>query len=280
MTHQGSSLLRNNYFITVLNSTAVFIIAYLFVYLVYQFATVLMAADYEIQTILYYNTIKFITPDFSSLWNADSALVIFGVGPLVSVVLGIISFFLFMEMIDDPSTLKLFLLWGSVHFFIRTFSSFTIGTIFFLYGSNLVADWLRVGWGGKMMLSILSIAFITVIGIFSTNAFVQSSNSLHLIKNKVRMSFIVCQVLLPWLIGSSIIILVELPDITLHEMLIMASFIFVVTQILWRNHQFVLYGQESEIPEQQLRISWITIIIVIVFVITFRLGLNQGIYFG
>ena len=94
------------------------------------------------------------------------------------------------------------------------------------------------------------------------------------------MLFILCQVLTPWLVGSGIIMLVELPDITLHEILIIASYIFMVTPVLWRNHKFVLYGQESEIPNITQKISWITLVVFVIFILIFRLGLNQGIYFG
>ncbi len=268
---------RHNYLVTTINSTAVFVISYLFVYLVYQFSTAWMASDYDIQLILFHNTLKCITSDYSSLWTSDSAVVVFGIGPLISIILGVIFIFLFHELIDTKGFIKLFLLWAATHFFVRTFSSFTIGTIFFLYGSNLVADWLLIGWAGKMILSIISILVLIACGIYSTNAFVQSSDALYLIKQKTRGYFILFQVIIPWFTGSILILLLQLPGTALHEILLLISFLFIIIPVFSRFHLYVLYGQENEIPFEKLSVNWFSVILMLLIMAAYRILLNNGI---
>ncbi len=270
---------KRTFNIIALNSTAVYVLAFLFVYFIYQFITAFIAGQYFIRVILLYNEIKFLTPDNSKFWYSDSALTVFAAGPLISAFLAFVFIMLYRRFTNTDSILKLFFLWGALHFINRVFSSFAIGTIFLLYGSNLIADWLYLGMEIKILMVVFAILILLIIGNFSVFPILTSANSFSLINKKNRAGFIKNQIFIPWIVGSLILFVLYLPKFPLHEILINVSMLIMLIPVYLKFDKIMIPNVEEDEPYRD-RLSWIFILFFIAVLAAFRIVFGKGIHFG
>ncbi len=261
-----------------LDSTVIYVLAFLFVYFVYQFITAFIAGQYFIRVNLLYKGIEFLTPDNSKFWYSDSALTVFAAGPLVSIFMAFVFIMLYHKLANTDSILKLFCLWVALHFINRILGSFAIGTIFLLYGSNLLADWLFLGMEIKILLVALSIISLLIIGYFSVYPIITSANSFYLINNKNRARFIKNQIFVPWLLGSLILFLVYLPEFPLHELLINVSMLILLIPAYIRFDTLMIPTVEDDAPIYVF--SWFFVGFFVLILTLFRVILGKGIRFG
>ncbi len=269
---------NKNFRLIAINSTVIYVFAFLFVYFVYQFITAFIAAQYHIRVVFYYDQLKFLTPDTSPFWYSDSAVTVFASGPLVSAFMAFVFIMLYHKFSNDESLVKLFFLWGALHFINRIIGSFIIGTIFFLYGSNLIADWLYFGMEIKILLVAVAIIVLLVIGSYSVYPILASANSFHLLKPENRGVFIKNQIFIPWLAGSLILLLLYLPKIPLHETLINVSMLIMLIPVYFKFDKIMFPGVEDVMPDY--RFSWRFLAFLIVFLTAFRIIFGKGISFG
>ncbi len=275
---ENKNLLKNNFRIISLNSTIIYIFAFLFVYFVYQFITAFIASQYHIRLIFYYDQLKFLTPDNSPFWYSDSAVTIFTAGPLVSAFMAFVFMMLYQKFANNDSLIKLFFLWGALHFINRIIGSFVIGTIFFLYGSNLIADWMYLGMEIKIILVAAAIILLLAIGSYSVSAILASANSYTFLKLENRGLFIKNQIFKPWLFGSLILIILYLPKFPLHETLINVSMLIMLIPVYFKFDNVMLPDVEDEMPVYKF--SWRFLVFLIVFLTAFRIIFGKGIPFG
>jgi hypothetical protein len=262
-----------------INSTLMYVLAFLFVYFIYQFFTAFIAGQYYIRVALFYYEIKFLTPDNSKFWYSDSALAVFSTGPIISAVFAFIFIMLFRKYSTEDSLLKVFLLWCVLHFLNRIIGSFAIGTIFLLYGSNLIADWLYLGMEFKILLVTIAILVLLIIGYFSINPIINSSNSFSLINKKNRGQFIKNQIFIPWFYGSIILFFFNLPRFPLHELLINLSMLIMLLPVYFQFDKIMIPNiEEEDYPVNKF--SWILIFISISVIAGFRIVFGRGIPFG
>ncbi len=264
--------------IITINSTIVYVFSFLFVYFVYQFITAFLASQYNIRVIFYYDQLKFLTPDNSPFWYSDSALTIFGAGPLVSIFFAFVFIMMYHRLSKDESLVKLFFLWGALHFINRLIGSFVIGTIFFLYGSNLIADWLYLGMEIKILLVTFAIITQVVIGSYSVYPILVSANSFKLLKPENRSQFVKHQIFYPWLIGSIILVLLYLPKFPLHETLINITMLIMLIPVYYKFNNIMFPSIDDELPKY--RFSWRFSVFLAIFLIFFRVIFGKGIQFG
>jgi|DewCreStandDraft_4_1066084.scaffolds.fasta_scaffold59605_2 hypothetical protein len=264
--------------IITINSTIVYVFSFLFVYFIYQFITAFIASQYHLRVIFYYDQLKFLTPDNSPFWYSDSALTVFGSGPLISIFFAFVFIMMYHRLSKDESLVKLFFLWGALHFINRLIGSFVIGTIFFLYGSNLIADWLYLGMEIKILLVTIAIIVQIVIGSYSVFPILVSANSFKLLKPEYRGQFVKHQVFYPWLFGSIILIILYLPKFPLHETLINITMLIMLIPVYFKYNNIMLPSIDDELPVY--RLSWRFIVFLLVFLSFFRIIFGKGIQFG
>jgi len=261
-----------------LDSTVIYVLSFLFVYFVYQFVTSFIAGQYFIRVVLFYNEIKWLTPDNSKFWYSDSALTIFAAGPLISVFMAFVFIMLYRKFSNTDSIIKLFFLWGALHFVNRVIGSFAIGSIFLLYGSNLIVDWLYLGMEIKILVVAIAIVLLLLVGNYSVFSILTSANSFTLINNKNRGQFIKNQVFIPWFAGSIILFFLYLPKIPLHELLINISMLIMLIPTYFRFDSFMIPNLEDEPPLYDF--SWGFVSFFILCLAAFRIVFGKGIRFG
>jgi hypothetical protein len=210
-----------------LNSIFIFIITYALVYLFYWLTSMLVASWYGLDSTLYFYDLKF--NDHSPLWNRFNILLVTGIPPFLCLFLAI---FLIQVLFKNKRFFglqKLFILWSAFHLFNHFFGAFPSGVVTD-EGFGYVAAWLYLNTAFKFMFSLLSLFAMVAIGYFSARHILETSDSMHRIKGDNRLSFILFQTAIPWLIGTIILLLIRVPhnfDYP-YETLMLFSTVFLV----------------------------------------------------
>ncbi len=270
---------RNNVIIAV-NSTVMYIFTFLLVSFLYQLITATVASEYKVNTIFYLDKLKFLTPDNNfEIWNKDSALTVFGAAPLISLVLAFVCIMMYARFSEEASVMKLFFLWGALHLLNHVLGAFTIGTIFFMYGSNLLVDWMLLGMEMNIVLAAAAIILLIIVGNYSVMPILTSTNSNFLLQEENRRSFVFNQVYKPWLFGSIILFLFYLPETPKLENFLNVSMLIMLLPVYFRYRSPKFPTNELE-EDSVYKLSWRFITILIFFIIILRIIFIDGIPFG
>jgi hypothetical protein len=209
------------------NSFFIFIITYCLVYLFYWLTSMLVASNYGLDSILYYYDLKF--NDHSPLWDRFNILLVTGIPPFACLFLGLFFYRVLFNNKRFVGLQKLFILWTAFHLFNHFFGAFPAGIVTD-EGFGYVAAWLYMNTAFKFMFSLISLFVLGFIGFFSAKHMLETSDSMHRIKGDKRLSFILFQMALPWLIGTIIMYLIRIPhnfDYP-YETLMLFSMMFLV----------------------------------------------------
>lgn len=226
LLHSRQNLLFRNLIIT-LNSVIVFLVTYVLVYLFYWLTSMLVASWYGLDSTLYFYDLKF--NDHSNLWNRFNVLMVTGIPPFFSLFLGIFLYRVLFKKRRFVGLQKLFILWSAFHLFNHFFGAFPSGIVT-NEGFGYVAAWMYMNTAFKFMFSLISLFVLSVIGYYSAEYILETSDSLNRIKTKNRLAFILMQIAIPWLIGTAIMLLIRVPENFKYpyETLMLFSSIFLV----------------------------------------------------
>jgi hypothetical protein len=209
------------------NSVFIFLLSYVLVYLFYWLTCVLVSSWYGLDSTLYFYDLRF--NDHSPLWTRFNILLVTGIPPFFCLFLGIFLYQVIFKIKRFAGLQKLFILWTAFHLFNHFFGAFPAGIITD-EGFGYVAAWLYMNTAFKFMFSIVSLFGLGVIGYFSAKHILETSDSLHRIKADKRLSFILFQMAIPWLVGTVLMLLIRTPynfDYP-YETLMLFSTVFLV----------------------------------------------------
>ena len=224
--HSKQNALLRNLTIT-LNSVVIFLLTYVIVYLFYWLTSMLVASWYGLDSTLYFYDLKF--NDHSTIWNRFNILMVTGIPPFMCLFVALFLFRVLFKKRRFVGLQKLFILWSSFHLFNHFFGAFPSGIVT-NEGFGYVAAWMYMNTAFKFMFSLISLFFLSVIGYFSAEYILETSDSLHRIKLENRRAFLLMQIALPWLIGTLIMLLIRIPENFKYpyETLMLFSTIFLV----------------------------------------------------
>lgn len=225
-------LMRNSSII--INSTIIFISTYILTYLFYWLSELLMASFYGLDSTLYFYDLKF--NDHSQLWSRFNILVITGVSPFICLITGTFLYKVLFKNSRFTGLQKLFILWLSFHMLNHFFGAFPSGVVTD-EGFGYVAAWLYMNTAFKFMFALLSLFVLGLIGYFSAQNILETSDSPNRIKGDKRPSFILMQMILPWIFGTIILLLIRLPhDFDYpYETLMLFSTLFMIIPPLFNE---------------------------------------------
>lgn len=261
-----------------LHSTAYFILAFMLIYIIYQAITIVVAASYNIPIIWYYYQLKFPLYTFSPLYTRQALVVIFAMGPLLSLLLAFV--FLKMFFTENPISMRfrLFYLWGFICGTNMFFGAYIVGVITrteFVYTSA----WLfmsRTFDAEEIIFTAISIIMLIIIGRIVTPLFLLSSGSVTVVKPEFRLYFVLSQVIFPWLTGVVILFLITLPNyyIPLIFKTITPGLIMIPVLFLYNSLEFDNIHQSGVI--QRTYLKWSVLIAVVVLLFFYRVILGFG----
>jgi hypothetical protein len=267
----------------ILNSLGLFILSYLFIYLVYQSATIAVASFYGIDSVLYYYEVYFPIGNTSSLWTKTNIIAITLIGPLVCGSLSVLLFRIIQAKRIDNHILRLFLLWvafqGAAHFL----GAFVAGIITNL-GFGYVANWMFMNVFFKILVSLIFLFVLSLSGYYSTNA--AMSNLPHgKRKYENRVGAMLSTYIIPWLLGTLLLFLVRSPDrapqheyINAYDTIILASVVFAIMPMIFRRH-LLKYSGKIRGKTVSFTKGLLVLLMAAIILIAFRLVLSPGIHF-
>jgi hypothetical protein len=203
-------------------------------------------------------------------------------GPLVSFLLGILFYRLFIVFRYRTVYLKTFFIWASISSFTLFFGAYISGAVTrtgFIYAS----EWLFL----NNMFDIKEIIFITlsvialaIIGFMMTKAFLEASHSRALIEPRVRVIYIFSAVIIPYFIGVFVLFALNFPNNPAELLLLYLSPLLIGIITLFRHNAFSLQNVAIMKMTKKYRVNVIAIALMIVLMVFLRLVLYKGISFG
>ena len=238
---------ENTFTAIFVNSTFYSLLAYLIVSFLAQLVSSVSALAFDIHTILYYYGTDYIIA--AHKWSTDAVVAVFITGPLTAFFLGIILFFLNLKIQDETGSLRLLIIWMIIHCIILSIGDLLMGALF-NKGSGYVIMYLFFQDTGRMLIAFTAITLLILLGFGLTRVFLLSGNIYfrELVEGN-RIKFIINQFIIPYLVGSLILILVKIPGITAYEVAKIASGILLLLPFLVRGYHYQdLYFDEEEKP--------------------------------
>jgi hypothetical protein len=209
-------------------------------------------------------------------------VVIFGIGPVVSLILGFVFFRLYVITRFRSVFMKTFFLWSAIHAFNLFFGAYIAGVITrtgFVYSS----EWLFLTGVldiKEIVFLVLAVISLIIIGYYSTKHFLYTANAHNLIESKIRGMYIISKVMVPWILGNLILFLVNLPNNPIELLLLYLTTIVIVFMA------FTNYNAPSlrlvKLPRQPVsfRIAWVFLILALLILAGLRLSLENGLNFS
>jgi len=271
-----------SYIIYAVNSTMLYIAAYMVAFFTYQLAVIFIASHYGIDSVLYYYEVYFPCGNNSPLWTPFNIILITLSGPMISIIMGTIYHRVVLKRTSKPAN-KLFVLWLTFHSINMFFGAFVAGIITD-QGFGFVADWMYMHVAFKFMFAIIAIFILAVLGFYSARYFLETATSVYRIKSKNRLAFFIAQGIIPWFIGGLILFAIKYPtilpqheNILVYDSIILGTLIFLVIPIIFNTTakpKFI-----DKYSRSKRGINWTMVVAIVLLLVVFRLGLSGGIHF-
>ncbi len=259
------------YFSYVVNSTILFLVAYLLVYMIYQITVLVVASRWNLDSVLFYYELQF--NNFSPLWNRMNIIITTFSGPAICLLIGI----LFMRYLSGRPNLKksvkLFFLWLGIHgynFFLGAFAS----GVSFDKGFGYVAAWMYMNVFWQIFISLIFLFLLGMIGYYAAPKFLDTSYSSTRVKHENKFKFLAYLVFLPWLIGSLVIFLVRVPSNMNYDTGNLITLVMAVTPVLFNRHAKPTKNFKMEKKPNRLN-YWMIVVFAAIYTL-YRWGLNKG----
>ena len=269
-------LSRQNFWIITLNSTAAYILSYLFLFYLNQFSYLLTAGMYDYAISIDYSSYFFHIEPYE--WTQDAVIMIFSSGYILTFLAGLLSLLAFYQIVADSFPIKVFFFWTSFHAVTYVFGGLMLGNLL-TEGIGHVFTWMYMTDTMKMIISLVGFTGLLMMSIFSARLVALSSNA-YFEKYNERMGpfFITAQVLVPYLIGSVLIFVYFLPEPQFHERY---SWIIIGVMLLLffmraRYNDDLMFEEGDE--NRSIRLMKGFIIFTVLFYVLSRIILANGIY--
>lgn len=254
------------------NSLFAFLLAYVFVYLVFNLTLLLSSAAFNIPTLLSYSEISYIVKGTG--WTSDAVKVIFSSGPFIMLLLGTVMLFLYQYVSHETGILKLVVLWIYSLSIVQCLGEITVGSLL-SKGFGYVLMYMYVNDTMVLVITVLALCGMVAAGVLSTRQYLVSANSyFNDLPHRLNRKFLVYQFLLPFIAGNFIIYLVKLPGITVYELFVNATMIFVLLPVIIRGGTMADFYFDEE--PRQVKLVFPMILASIIILILFRLVFSSG----
>jgi hypothetical protein len=274
--------LRADLIKTAVNSTAMFVIAFWAMYFTGQLISVGVAGHYSIPARLFSYQTLWPLFTYSSAYSRENIILMFGLGPLVCLILGYLFYRIFKLFQRRRSNARVLLLWLAFHGINLFFGGYIAGSATNT-GMKFVTAWLLKSQEisfQELMLSGVAILALLVIGTFATRSYLFASSMQELIRPKVRFYYLVSQVFGPWLAGNVLIAMTNFPRWPLAFMIVQFTSILLVLPAFFNynavyNNRIRISRSAKEAPS-----GWLYILIFVALTIFIRVFIYPGVHFG
>ncbi|HPG33871.1 MAG: hypothetical protein H6541_06550 [Lentimicrobiaceae bacterium] len=260
--------LKNNLFITA-NSTAIYLLSYLFVFLIHQFFTIIACKIFSFPVELNYTTIIYWVYEYE--WTFDSVKIIFSAGPVICFILSIFMLVVAIKFREYDGLLKSFFLWGFIHC-INLFLGSALAGALLGEGFGHVLIWLFMADTGKMIITLIGFFGLAAVGFGITRLILLTANSYY---NKQepseRPAFLFYSTLLPFILGTLIIAAIRYPMNYYESLRLVTPVLIILPSFLNSNNFPVIYFDENH---KVIKASSSLIAAAFIILIIYRVALS------
>lgn len=267
------NLSRKNFWIIVINSTAAFVISYLLVFYLNHFSIIFTAGMFEHNISFDYSQINYhVAP---SDWTHDSVKVIYGTGPLLVFITGLLSLLAYSSLSEETEKIKILLLWFALNAFNFVFSGIIIGIIFKIRIAHLFI-WMYLNDSQLLMMAMLGVFGILIIAMLLSKKIAFSANTYF---NKLDENnypfFIMSQLIVPFIAGAIIMVIYFIPQLQITETYIWIGLAVILVISSYRISKLdpVYFDEDTK----SIDVYWPIIIISITLLIVLRFALHNEI---
>ncbi|MGY3087292.1 hypothetical protein ACVWYF_000318 [Hymenobacter sp. UYAg731] len=268
---------RRKFYIAATNGTALYVLAYYFVWGLHQAAKAAVSHHFQLRGIWDPSGIRYTLAD--NEWWRTAIVAVYGSGPAVCLVLGLVAFrWYWRGERARRGQFKLLLLWVAFHACNAVFGALLADT-FTHSGFWYVPDWL-LGIGSAMNVVLALLAGLVQLGLgyFGAIAFLQAHDSHTVMRYDKRQLMVVSTLIAPWVVGSVFIALTKMPYLTMQETLHLAMMGLLVTPLALGCLNEVF--SETVKRPQATRVAWGLLGLALMVAVAWRLALSPPLTFG
>lgn len=244
-------------------STMLFLLAYFTIYLLTNYATVLMAASHKINTAIYDFKIDYLIQRDD--WKRNAIIEVFSIGPFVALGVSLIALILYSLVAYQRWILNFFLLWIMCHGLTFFFGGMTVGTLF-SKGFGFAFNWQFNASPYLFLIILAGVFFMIIIGLLFTRLFLISGNIYFCeIDDSNRKTFIKAQFIFPYIIGTLIATALQYPTLNIYDLFVNLSMGMIIFPFSARGWNYINLRLSED--NGTTKIHWW--ILVIVFVLLF-----------
>ncbi|MFZ4549136.1 MAG: hypothetical protein ACOYN4_16935, partial [Bacteroidales bacterium] len=163
-----------DYFPYFVNSTMMFMLAYLVAWLTHQFVVIVAAAFFHIDSVLFYYEVMFPCGVLSRLWTVANIILITLSGPIASLITGM----LYLEFVIRQKLVRgnmlMFFNWLVIHSFCMFFAAFVAGAITWR-GFGYAINWSNLPIFMRIMVSAIFLFLLSFLGYLGTRFILETT---------------------------------------------------------------------------------------------------------
>ncbi len=264
-------LTKKNFWIIATNSTASYVLAFLFVFYINHFANIFSSGMFGYDLSFDWDIIFYHIEPYE--WTHDSVQLIYSAGPLLIFLVGLISLIAFYSLIEEPARIKTFFMWLTLHAFNFFFGGLLIGNVF-KNGIGHVFNWMYFTDTAKMLVAMIGFFGLLATAYFMAKPVAISANSyFNKLGEKNFPYFFTAQIIVPFVFGTLLYMAYFMPRIMFQEKYSWISLGVLLIIIFGRvNYMETLYFDEDD---RYISLSKAIVITAAVIFILLRLVLNR-----
>ena len=268
---------KSKFLIAALNGTALYVLAYYMVWGLHQLAKLQLSQFYGLRGLLDPSGIVYTMADGE--WWPTAIISVHGIGPLVSLLVGIGAFrWYWRRERARRGQFKLLLLWVALHCCNLVFGALLADT-FTHSGFWYVSDWLlRLGNAANVVLALLAGLAQLAFGYFGAIAFLQAHDSRTVMRHQNRQLMVLSTLVVPWMLGGVFIAITKLPYLSVYEILhlLMMGLLITPMALGCLNEVF----SDTVRKPQATQVAWGLVGLAIIIALAWRLALSPPVAFG
>ena len=238
-------LSKRNFWVITTNSTAAFVLAYLLIFYINHFTTLLTAGMFDYDVSFNYYLIYYHIEPFQ--WTHDAVKLMYSAGPILVLISGLISLIGFYSLLEEPARAKILFIWITFLSFTYFFGGMLIGNLF-TKGIGHVFNWMYFNSTEKLVVAMLGFFGLIGTAFLIAKPFAISANSyFQEFNDKLFPFFFMAQAVLPFIFGTILIELYFLPSPNFQVMWFWAPVIvlmFIIYKVL--DTSDTLYFDEED----------------------------------
>lgn len=225
-----------NFWKIVANSTAGYVLAYLFIFYLNHFSIIFTAGMFDYDLSFDYNTILFHIEPYE--WVHDAVKLMYSAGPALVLIFGFIGLVGYLSLVEEEARIKIFFLWVVLISFNHVFGGLMIGNLF-KQGVGHVFNWLYFTDTQKLIVAIIGFFGLISTGLFMATPVAHSANSyFSKLGEETFPFFIMAQLIVPFILGTLIIIAFFFPEVEFQERYGWISLALIIALITGRISRF------------------------------------------